>query len=535
MKRLDKLIIKAFIGPFILTFFVVVFILLVIQIAKYFDELVGKNLGWDVLSELFFYFGIFNTPIALPLAVLLSSLMTFGNLGEHSELTAIKSAGISLTRALMPIFVFVSCLTVVAFFSNNYLVPQAALNAYSLIYDIKQQKPALDLKEGTFYNGIPDFSIKAKEKLDDDKTLKGLIIYDHNGRLGNKEVIVADSGIMYTILDDRFLKFELFNGAHFEEAGVGKRKIYRNDEIVPFTRVSFSKSEMVFDLSSFDLKRTRKELFSNDRLTRNFHQLKADIDSITDDLYKAQYEVYRNSKSFFAYHLKGEHNPEPPARLLAYRSEFDSLDLAEMQQRMEDSVEAKNQMNRAKVRARRISTLEASVNLDSMFSKGDSTRLYNQFAEAAAKRKGMEIALNVARQVKTRLNTQNTRIQYQNKQFTIFNIQYRKMVAHAFACMVMFLIGAPLGAIIKKGGLGFPVLLSIIFFIIFYVLYITGENWAKNGEIEIFYGVWMSNFLLTPVGLFFLRQARHDARLFDSDFYQVALAKIRTRFSKNGQ
>ncbi|MCG8384751.1 MAG: LptF/LptG family permease, partial [Cytophagales bacterium] len=223
MKKLDKLILSSFLGPFFLTFLVVVFILLTQHMLKYFDDIVGKDLGWDVLAQLFFHFAVFMTPIAIPLAILLSSLMTFGNLGEHFELTAIKSAGISLLRALLPIFIFVLGLTVIAFYSNNYFVPKSALEAYSLLYDIKQKKPALDLKQGAFYNGIPDFSIKVNKKHKDGRTLEDIIIYDHRNQNGNKKVTLADSGAMYTILDDRFLKLELFNGHfYFENTTDGK-------------------------------------------------------------------------------------------------------------------------------------------------------------------------------------------------------------------------------------------------------------------------------------------------------------------------
>src|SRR5690554_2550758 len=199
MKKLDKLILGSFIGPFLLTFIVVDFILLTVNMLKYFDEIFGKGLSFGVYMELISYFVISISPMALPLAVLLSSLITFGNLGEHFELTAIKSAGISLLRTIQPIFFFVLMLTGVAFYVNNTLVPKAALEAYSLLYDIKQKKPALDLREGTFYNGLPDVSIKVNEKFPDGITLKDIIVYDHRKNDGNKEVTIADSGRMSTI------------------------------------------------------------------------------------------------------------------------------------------------------------------------------------------------------------------------------------------------------------------------------------------------------------------------------------------------
>ena len=183
MKKIDKLIITSFLGPFILTLLVVVFILLMKQMLMYFDDIIGKGLEWNELGSLLFYFAVFMIPQGLPLAVLMSSLITFGNLGEHFELTAIKSLGISLTRSLVPIFGLVILITGFAFVANNYMVPKAALEAYSLMYDIKQKKPGLDIKQGSFYNGIPDISIKVNRKFKDDITLKGVTIYNHSRRI----------------------------------------------------------------------------------------------------------------------------------------------------------------------------------------------------------------------------------------------------------------------------------------------------------------------------------------------------------------
>ena len=229
MKKIDKLILLSFLGPFFITFFVVVFILLNVQMLKYFDDIIGKGLGWGVIGQLLFYFAIFTAPTAIPLAVLMSSLITFGNLGEHFEITAIKSLGISLVRSLLPIFGFVLALTLFAFYINNNLVPKAALEAYSLLYDIKQKKPSLDLKEGAFISSIPDISIKVNKKFPDGKTLKGLIIYDHRGKTGNKDVTTADSGKMSTILNEQYLKLELFDGYNYKDGSSAERDMSGSD------------------------------------------------------------------------------------------------------------------------------------------------------------------------------------------------------------------------------------------------------------------------------------------------------------------
>ncbi|MBE62290.1 MAG: hypothetical protein CMB89_08015, partial [Flammeovirgaceae bacterium] len=297
MRKIDKLILQAFISPFILTTVVATFILVIQYMMKYFDDFVGKDLGAEVFAELIFYFSLNMLQAALPLAVLVSSLMTFGNLGEHFELTAIKSAGISLLRALRPIFFFVVILTIGAFYFNNYVVPAANLQAYSLLYDIKHKKPGLDIKEGVFYNGIPDYSIKVKEKLPDNQTLKEVLIYDHTGGKGNNRVILADSSRMYMIYNDRYLKLELYNGNYYSEEPKPRSQI---DE---FYRTKFDRMDMVFNLSSFDFKHTKKELFQNNRQMKNVAELTTDIDSLKFSVLETKYGFFKNAKGFFTYHM----------------------------------------------------------------------------------------------------------------------------------------------------------------------------------------------------------------------------------------
>ena len=240
MKKIDKLVLGSFLGPFILTFFVVIFILLSQFMLRDIDELVGKDLDTTVILELIFYFSVFMTPNAFPLAVLLSSLMTFGNLGQHFELTALKSSGISLIRVLMPIMAFTLVLTGIAYYSNNFIVPKANLKAFSLLYDVKQMKPSMELKEGTFYNGIEGYSIKVGTKYSDGKTLKDIIIYDHTGGRGNEHVTMADSGLMYNILNDRYLVIEMFQGNTYKEDKTGNRSYIAQQNAEPMIRNEFA-------------------------------------------------------------------------------------------------------------------------------------------------------------------------------------------------------------------------------------------------------------------------------------------------------
>ncbi len=595
MKKIDKLIINAFVGPFILTFLVVVFILLTVQMMNYVDEIFGKDLEWVDLGKLIFHFSVFQTPIAFPLSVMLASLMAFGNLGEHFELTAIKSAGISLVRALMPIYVMVLLITAMAFYSNNYFVPYSALKAYSLLYDIRQKKPALDIQPGQFYAGIENYKIKVDKKLPDGKTLKGLTIYDHSSHKGNNEIIMADSGLMYTILNDQYLKFELYNGIHYVEGDMprGRRRISKKEiAIRPFTRTAFERSEMIFDLSSFSMSRTDEGLFASNRLMRNFSQLNEDLDSINNNIYEAESEIFGLPDRYFTYsNIKKA--VKVPIEVQMVTKRMDSLRKIEMRkQRLIDvnidngeenisvspppvyeinlnappippNKKIKNLIKKdqlEKKRAAPTTTLKTQpeetpgnkkkIALDSLEDDAKRSKILRdskltgidttfttveldilgRYNERTGKKanvsRQLKTAVATTRQIKSKLTAQNNRKERLQKEFYTFNIQWHKMLANAIACISMFLIGAPLGAIIKRGGLGFPVIISVLFFIIYYVISIGGEKYAKGGLVSVEVGVWAANAILLPIGLVFLRQAKNDARLFEADFYKVLISRF---------
>lgn len=571
MKRIDKLVLKSFIGPFILTFLVVVFILLMQHMLKYFDDIIGKGLGLDVVGQLLFYFAIFMTPVAMPLAVLLSSLITFGNLGEHFELTAIKSAGISLLRTLQPIFIFVIALTGIAFYANNNLVPQAALEAYSLLYDIKQKKPALDLREGTFYNGIPNVSIKVNKKFPkDDEALKEIIVYDHSKNDGNKDVIVADSGRMSTILNERYLKFELFDGYNYTEGAKSEQEITgrKSGRVAneTLTRSRFTRSEVIFDLSSYDLKRTDKKWFESNRIMRNLKELDADIDSIDGLVLQQRLNYYTFQPTYFKYLNKKDPVSMPP-EIQRFREKRDSLNqlkyvndaaagkagkpeqplasptikepaktvaVPEKKTSRTRNPSAKPAIRKAtdqKAAKRKISPAKKQDTV-AQPSQQDQLALLDSLFSAAPTFSSLQAATNMARQVKSQVENSNSSIGAYRTERIVFEIQWHKIIASSMACIAMFLIGAPLGSIIKRGGLGVPFLVSILFFIVYYLLTMQGEKLAKREIVSAWLGVWAADIILLVIGLIFLRQARIDARLFDADFYRVVLDRINQWFKR---
>jgi len=544
MKKIDKLVIKSFIGPFVLTFVVVVFILLTQYMLKYFDDFVGKGLGGEVFAELIFYFSINMTPVALPLAVLLSSLMTFGNLGEHFELTAIKGAGISLTRTLVPLFVFVLLISLFAFFSNNYVVPRANLKAYSLLYDIKQKKPALDIQEGVFYGGIPNFKIKINQKFPDGETIKDVIIYDHTTGLGNRDVILADSGKMYTINNDRYLMLELFRGNRYSETTTLLTSSSQARGSDQFVRNNFDTTKMIFDLASFDLQRTKEEYFASHRRMQTMEQLANSIDSMQYERIAVVYDAFAGSTNFYNYHLRydslmpegleerirvpevvadsldslDEESPNRGAILGLESSSIKAATTKLQRQRIQESLTEVQQESRSKHVVTEVDT--ALI--------GRTERGVSETEQASVISK----ALNQSRTIKNTLQINAQKLRRLESEVNKNTYESQKKITQALSCLIMFLIGAPLGAIIKRGGLGVPVLISVCFFIAFYVVTEISRKWADDLVMNPYLAVWLPNMVLLPFGVVFLIQARLDTRLLESDFYRVLIDRMRLQWKK---
>ena len=574
MKKLDKLILGSFLGPFLLTFLVVDFILLIVNMLKYFDEIFGKGLGFWIYAELIGYFVISISPMALPLAMLLSSLMAFGNLGEHFELTAIKGSGISLTRAMRPIGIFAVGLTILAFLSNNYLVPKVNLKTFSLLYDIRMKTPSLDIKEGVFYSGIPNFSIKVNQKLDDVR-LKDIIIYNHAEGQGNLNVTMADSGRMETFNNDTYMRMTLYAGESYKESR-STRGI--SEAPVEFSRTAFQENVMVFDLSAFQLNRTPENQWSTNRAIKTIEEIRYGLDSLHLIVNDLKYQNFVTAASIYPFFTKNR-TLDPNPEILLEKARFDTLRRVRIlqEQALEDSIDSVNRgipsdsiandtvaqiplekgtvvietvqpvsevALRKKREAKQFAVIDESApdsaRLDSLvvpvvkpktfrtdpLTAEEKTLLDSMFYERGYISNAYTLALNNARNLKNSFNVKMNQVDGQEREFRRYEIAWYQKYSQAIACFVMFLIGAPLGAIIKKGGLGMPVLISILFFILFYMLTITGEKWAKEGVTDAFFGTIFSNLCLLPFGLFFLRQARKDARLFESDFYAGMQKKL---------
>ncbi len=463
MKKLSKLILISFLGPFAATFFVVLFILLMQFLWKYIDDLVGKGLEWYVITELLFYASATLVPLALPLAILVSSIMTLGNLAENYELVAAKSAGISLQRILRPMLITAVLVSMLAFYFSNYILPYTNLKMGSLLYDVRQQKPALYIREGVFYNGIDGYSIKIGKKEADNQTLKNVMIYDHSAQQGNNKVIVAKGGKMAMSDDEKYLVVTLYDGHSYEDQQQSRSA---SSSTNPFLRSSFATYQIRFDLSTFKLSRTNEDLFKDNYQMLNLKQLGDALDSLNKQLALRQLEMSQSLKTYYS----------------TYR----------------DSV---------------IYKTSGAASLQNSFDSLPDASVYDN-------------ALGQARNIKSYLVSVADEKDAREKLIARFAIEYQRKFTLSIACFILFLIGAPLGAIIRKGGIGMPVVVSIIFFLIFHVISIMGEKFSREGVIDPSYGMWLASGVLLPVGLFLLYKATRDSALFDLEVYDKVLKKI---------
>jgi len=471
MKKIYLLVLKSYLGPLILTFFVSVFILLMQFLWKYIDDLVGKGLEWYIVLELLFYASSTFVPLALPLAILLSSIMTFGNLGENYELVAMKSSGISLWKIMRPLIILSIVISGVAFYFSNNVLPIANLKFKSLLYDVRKQKLAFDITEGIFYHGMDGFVMRIGDKENDDRTIRDVMIYNHLEKRGNIDLTVADSGRMESTPDGRYLIFHLFNGHNYKEQY--DQENYRFNR--QFQKTKFQEEYRRFDLSGFDMKRTDENLFKNNYSMLNISQLDYAIDSLS--------MMYSKKRNEFVTNFNKHYN---------YYSLLDSAAYAEKD--VPDSL---------------------LMPLDG-WSKAEKATI-------------LERALNKARGIKSNIEWQISDKESKSKWLTKHEVAWHKKFTLSFACLVLFFIGAPLGAIIRKGGIGLPVVISVLFFVLFHIITISGEKSAIAGATSVEFGMWIASAVLLPLGIFLTFKATSDSPLLDFDIWKKRFNRLLKR------
>ena len=480
IKKVDSFVLKSFIGPLILTFFIVLIIYLLQFLWLYIDDLAGKGLGIDILSELLYYFSLTFVPYSMPLAVLFATLMTFGNMGEFSELTALKASGISLQRIMMPLMVFMVALSIVSFVFSNNVLPYANAKARTLLYDIRRKKPDINLQAGTFYNEVPDFIIKVTSKDPVTNRLDKIIIYDHREQRGNVSVTLADSGFMSITPDESGLIFTLYNGYSFNE--IAERKANPDDRTHPSRTDYFGEQIIVIPLTGFDLERSQEGLFKSNAATLTLGELSLFIDSLGNAYNRRVNNNYNDYISTKMYRLDNIYYNKNYSRAGADKMEkmsvFDTYTLLDSL----PLVERKNAITR---------TIDYIKDGNTFLTQTGESHIYEI---GAVKR---------------------------------YEVTWNEKLTLSFACLVFFFIGAPLGAIIRKGGLGTPAVVAVLFFVIHYVISLVGKKLVEGNILGTLAGTWAASFILLPIGFFLTYKATTDSIIMDVNTYLALLKKTK--------
>lgn len=477
MKTIDRFVLRAYIGPMILTFLIVMFVMMMNVMWRYIDELVGKGLDGSVIAELMIYAVTTMVPIGLPLATLFAAIMTMGNMGENYELLAMKSCGMSLLRILRPILIVTVFISIGSFFVANNLVPYAHRQMQALMWDINQQKQTIEFRDGLFFNGIPNMSIRVEKQDKETGLLTDVLIYDNSDTQGKMSTTIAESGYIRLSDDKRYLLVTLYNGENYEQ----KRGGYRWLDESELVRNYFEEQNMVVETSGFAFSRTDSDDFSQTGSSKNLVDLEHGIDSLNKKFDQLNSETFRPFV-----HTIFENDAELIKDTLLIPNK--RYELGAYNVSLRDSI---NDLPiRDKERLWSSATSNARVARNSFSweeetSKGTLDELYRH------------------------------------------EIEFHKKIALPVSVMIFFIIGASLGAIIRKGGLGLPIVVSVSFFVVYYVIIMMGEKMAREGTLTAFQGMWLSTFILFPVAVFLLYKATNDSNLFNADWYLVRLKRVK--------
>ncbi len=476
IKRLYLFVLQTFLPLFVMTFFICLFIVLMQFLWRYIDDLVGKGLDVTVIAELFFYAALTMVPLALPLAILLASLMAFGNLGEHLELTAMKSAGVSLIKVMSPLIIFLSFVSVGAFFFQNDVLPKAQVKMWSLLFSMRQKSPELDIPEGAFYDQIEGYNLYVKQKNRETGMLYHMMIYDVSNGYGYANIIVSDSGKLSMTTDKKHLVLQLYSGESFEDLKDNSTASGRRNTGMLYRRESFKTKEILIPFDA-TFNRMGDETMSNQYIGKNFTELSHTIDSLT---------VRTDSiGDVLADKLLDEPVCGVPQRKITYKKD------------------------------QRISTpvppvaLARAIDVDSIINS----------MSVNDKRNVVELAKNKAERLKQEMQFKGYALEDNLATMRRHEIELQKKFTLSFACLIFFFIGAPLGAIIRKGGLGVPIVISVFLFIVYYIIDNTGYKLARDGHWVVWEGIWLSSEVLLPLGIFFTYKAVNDSAVFNRDAY----------------
>lgn len=477
---MDRFMLQSFLPLFVMTFLICLFIVLMQFLWRFIDDLVGKGLGIEVIAELFFYAALTMIPMALPLAILLASLMTFGNLGEQFELTAMKAAGVSLLRSMMPLTILMVFIAIGAFFFQNDVLPVAQTKMYTLLFSMKQKSPELEIPEGVFYDQIPGYNFFVEHKNRDTGVLYDMMIYDVSKGFENSSIILADSGKLSITPDKTHLYLKLWHGESFEnlkDAATGMRN-------VPYRRESFDEKEIMMKFDA-NFNRMDEQNMRNQYVGKNIAELRQTIDSVSK-----QIEFLGN--------------------------EYGSSLRNEQFMKLTPTEQVRDTTGRIVSRPRRDVAAVTNIDIDSLFRGRNSTTATDYINQA----------INKAKRLKQEYEYRSYTIQDDWRTVRRHGIELHKKFTLSFACIIFFFIGAPLGAIIRKGGLGMPLVISVLLFIFYYIIDNSGYKLARDGKWEVWQGMWLSAAVLLPLGVFLTYKAVNDSAVFNADAYTNLFRKF---------
>ncbi|MCB9071420.1 MAG: LptF/LptG family permease [Prevotellaceae bacterium] len=483
IKRVDSYLFANFIQLFFATFFICLFIVVMQFLWLHVNDLVGKGLPMDVLLEFFFYSALSSVPLALPLAILLASIMTFGNMGENLELLAMKSAGISLFRIMRSLMVFIALVCVGAFFFSNNVIPFAQKRMWTLMFSIRQKSPELEIPIGEFYSGINGMNIYVRDRDKKTGALKDIMIYDFSEGFENASVTTADSAFIKLTADKMNLQLTMYRGEAFEN--LKRQQTAGLSGNVPYRRETFAKKEVLIDFDA-NFSRMDESVMQDQHISKNIVKLTHDVDSsnLLRDSLRNQFAQDMTATKYFG-------------RI------YD-----------EDKLPSKEVLERGDI--------PLQLDVDSLFStmsQPEMVRVMNQ-------------AVSRAQMVSNDVQYNRAVIGEVDDYFTRHNVEWHRKFTLSFACLIFFFIGAPLGAIVRKGGLGMPVVVSVAFFIIYYIIDTTGQKMAREGLWQVWEGMWLSSAVLLPIGIFLTYKAATDSGLFNPDAYKLFWARVKLLLTK---
>lgn len=475
IKRLDLFILKAFLQLFAATFFVCLFVFMMQYTWRYIDELIGKGLSVDVLAKFFWYMALNFVPAALPPGVLLASLITFGNMGEKLELLSMKAAGVPLLRILQPLLIVVVILSGCSFYFQNNIAPEATKRLSALVWSMKQKSPELEIPEGVFYSEIPGYNIFVEKK--DMKTgmLYGVMIYTNVSSQEDTQIVLADSARLQSTADKMHLMLTMYSGERFRNMDARSANMMKAN--VPYMRETFTKE---IDLIEFDgnFNITDASLFAGNAQTKGLRNIRLGIDSLNHRIDSVGASIYE----------------------------------AQCRGAMERQIRNKSEKDSAHI----VAEVAQTAAFDSLYAGLSHEQLQSTIRTATSK----------VRQLTAEYEFRSMITNEDNRSLRIHKVEKHKKFTYSLACLLFFFIGAPLGAIIRKGGLGMPVIISVSIFIFYYIINSSGEKMAKSGAWYIPFGVWLSSMVLAPIGVFLTYKSNQDSAVFNIEGYRMFIMRL---------